>query len=79
MIKLICSATCLVSIRVTTHSWLVHTPHSVPSLCTLCQPVLIVRTSGKKFTFGVPFKVLTRQVELYNVFYSAGLQIWALI
>ena len=41
------------------------TPHSVPSSCTLCQPVLIVSTSDKKYRFGVPFKVLTKQVGLY--------------
>ena len=51
------SATCLVSTWVSTHSWLVSTPHSVPSSCTLCQPVLIVSTSDKKYRFGVPFKV----------------------
>ena len=36
--------------------------HSVPSSCTLCQPVLIASTSDKKYRFGVPFKVLTKQV-----------------
>ena len=34
-----------------------HTPHSVPSSCTPCQPVLVVSTSEKKYRFGVPFKV----------------------
>ena len=37
-----------------------HTPHSVPSLCTPCQPVLVVSTSDKKYRFGVPFKVLSK-------------------
>ena len=44
-----------------THSWLVNTPHSVPSSCTICQPVLMVRvsTSDRKYRFGIPFKVRT--------------------
>ena len=46
--------TCLVSIL-----------HSVPSSCALCQPVLIVSTSDMKYGFGVPFKVLTKQVCLH--------------
>ena len=41
------------------------TLHSVPSSRTLCQPVLIASTSDKKYRFGVPFKVLTKQVGLY--------------
>ena len=36
--------TCLVSTLVSTISWLVHTPHSVPSSYTVHQPVLIVST-----------------------------------
>ena len=60
------SATCLVSTWVSTHSWLVSTLHSVPSSCTLCQTVLIGSTSDKKYRFGVPFRVLTKQVGLYN-------------
>ena len=43
----------------------IQTLHSVPISCTLCQPVLIVSTSDKKYRFGVPFKVLTKQVRLY--------------
>ena len=39
--------------------------HSVPSSCTLCQPALIVSISDKKYRFGMPFKVLTKQVGLY--------------
>ena len=35
------------------------------SSCTLCQPVLTVSTSDKKYRVGVPFKVLTKQVGLY--------------
>ena len=39
---------------------------SVPSSCTLlCQPVLIASTSDKKYRFGVPLTVLTKQVGLY--------------
>ena len=34
-----------------TYSWLVSTLHSVPSLCTLCQPVLIVSTSDEKYSY----------------------------
>ena len=30
-----------------TYSWLVSTLHSVPSSCTLCQPVLMVSTSDE--------------------------------
>ena len=45
------SATCLVSTQVSIHSWLVSTTHSVPSLCTLCQTVLIVSTD-RKYRFG---------------------------
>ena len=37
-----------------------HTPYSVPSSCTPCQPVLVVSTSDKKSRFGVPFKVLSK-------------------
>ena len=37
-----------------------HTPHSVPSSCTPCQPVLVVSTFDKKYRFGVPFKVLSK-------------------
>ena len=44
--------------------------HSVPSSCTVCQTVLIVSTSDKKYRFGVPFKVLTKQVEQYIHMYS---------
>ena len=58
------STTCLVSTLVSTHSWLVSTLHSFPSSCTLCQPVLTVSTSDKKYRFGVPFKVLT-YVRMY--------------
>ena len=42
------------------------TLHSVPSSCTLCQPVLVVSTSDEKYRFGVPFKVLTKQVGLHT-------------
>ena len=59
------SATCLVSTWVSTYSLLVSTLHSVPSSCTLCTPVLIVSTSDKKYRFGGPFKILTKQVGLY--------------
>ena len=38
--------------------WLVSTLHLAPSSCTLCQPVLIISTSDKKYRCGVPFKVL---------------------
>ena len=55
-----------VSTLTNTHSWLVSTPHSVPSSCTLCQPVLVVSTSDKKHRYGLPFKVLTKQVCLYS-------------
>ena len=48
-------------------NWLVSMPYSVPSACTLCQPVLIVSTSDKKYRFGVPFKVLTKWAELVLV------------
>ena len=48
-------------------SLLMHTPHSVPSSCTQCQPVLLASTSDKKYRFGVPFKVLTKQVGLYRI------------
>ena len=41
------SVTCSVRIWVSNHSWLESTLHSVPSSCTLCQPVLIVRTLDK--------------------------------
>ena len=61
------SATCLVSTWIRIHSWLVSTPHSVPSYCTPCQPVLIVSThtsrSNKKYRFDVPYKVLTNLVS----------------
>ena len=30
--------------------------NSVPSSCTLCQTVLIVSSSDKKYRFGVPFE-----------------------
>ena len=53
---------------VSTHSWLMSTPHSVPSSCTLCQPVLIVSTSDKKYIFGVPFKVLLNQHHPLQIF-----------
>ena len=43
-----------------------HTPHSVPSSCTLCQPVLMVSTSDKKYRFGVPFELHTEQVGLHT-------------
>ena len=45
---------------------ILYTPHSVPSSCTLCQPVLIVSTSDKKYRSGVPFGVPTKQVGLYT-------------
>ena len=38
----------------------IHTPHSVPSSCTPCQPVLVVSTSDKMYRFSVPFKVLSK-------------------
>ena len=38
-------------------TWLTQTLHSVPISCTLCQTVLTVSTSEKKYRFGVPFKV----------------------
>ena len=60
------STTCLVSTLVSTHSWLVSSPHSVPSSCTLCQPVLIVRTFDKKYRFGVPRYLRIKQVGLYT-------------
>ena len=41
------------------------TLHSLPSSCSLCQPVLIVSTSDKKYRFGVPFKVLVKQASGY--------------
>ena len=48
-----CSVNTLVSgTRVSMYSWLVSTPHSAPSSCTLCQPVLIASTSDKRFRFG---------------------------
>ena len=47
------------------------TPHSVPSSCTLYQPVLIASTSDMKYNgFGVSFKVLTKHVGLYVRMYS---------
>ena len=39
------------------------TPHSVPSSCTPCQPVLIASTSDKKYRFSVPFKVLNKKLN----------------
>ena len=48
-----CSVNTLVSgTRVSTYSWLVSTPHSAPSSCTLCQPVLMASTSDKRYRFG---------------------------
>ena len=41
-----------------------------PSSCTLCHSVLVVSTSDKKYRFGVPFKVLTKQVGLYVLIIS---------
>ena len=42
---------------------LVSTLHSVSGTCTLCQPVLIVSTSEKKYTFVSLLRyVLTKQV-----------------
>ena len=58
------SATCLGSTLVSTYSWVVSTPHSIPSSCTLCQPLLTVSTSDMKYRFGVPLKVFTKQVGL---------------
>ena len=46
-----------------------HTPHSVPSSCTPCQPVLVVSTSDKKYRFGVPFKVLSKLDYIYSPAY----------
>ena len=43
----------------------IRTLHSVLISCMPCQPVLIVSTSNKKYRFGVPSKVLTKQVGLY--------------
>ena len=43
-----------------------HTPHSVPSSCTPCQPVLVVSTSDIKYRFGVPFKVLSKLGYIYT-------------
>ena len=42
-----------------------HAHASVSRLCTLCPPVLIGITSELKCVFGMPFKVLTKQVGLY--------------
>ena len=61
------SVTCLVATWISTYSWFVSTLYLVPSSCTLCQPVLIVSTSDKKYRFGMPFKVLTKQVCLYDM------------
>ena len=36
---------------------------------TICQPVLMVSTSDEKYIFGVPFKVLSKQVGLYIKYY----------
>ena len=46
-----------------------HTPHSVPSSCTPCQPVLVVSTFDKKYRFGVPFKVLSKLDYIYSPVY----------
>ena len=59
------NTTCSVSTLVSTYHQTMHTLHSVPSSCTLCQPTLIEKTSDKKYRFGVPIKVLTKQVGLY--------------
>ena len=62
--------TCSVSTlntRVNTHSWLVSTLHSVDGSCTLCQLVRIVSTSGRRYRFGMLFKVLTKHVGLYYI------------
>ena len=56
---------CLESTLVSTHSWLVSTPHSVPSSCTLWQLVVIASNLAKMCRFGVPFTVLTKQGRLY--------------
>ena len=64
------SATCLVSTLAGTYFWLVSTPHSVPSSCTLCQPVLTVSTSDKKYRFGVPFKVKHIDCSTKSVLWS---------
>ena len=45
------SATCLVS------TW-VSTLHSVPNLCTM------LTSTDSKYRFGVPFKVITKEVGL---------------
>ena len=64
----VCVSMCL-QLRVLLVMYVVDTLHSVPSSCTLCQPVLIVSTSDKKYRFGVPFKVLTKQVGLHTSSY----------
>ena len=43
---------------------LVFAPGYVMSI--ISQPVLIVLTSDKKYTIGVPFKILPKQVGLYT-------------
>ena len=73
-----CNQQTLVSIYV--HTYVLH---SVPSSRTLYQQVLIVstyicmyvRTTDKKPSFGVPFKVLIKQVGLYINAYIRTLSI----
>ena len=69
------STTCLLSTLVSTYSWLVSTLHSVPSSCTLCQPVLIVSTSDKKYKFSVPFKVLTNLPSNHDYTFTLTVEI----
>ena len=61
-------ATCIVSTWVGAYSWSVSTHTTlVPRSCTLYQSVLIVSTSDEKYIFGVPFKVLTKQVSSASI------------
>ena len=43
----------------------VHFTCSLSHTHTLCQPVQMVSTSDRKYRFGVPFKLLTKQVGFY--------------
>ena len=48
--------------------------HSVLSSHALCQPVLIVSTSVKKYRSGVPFKELTTSLAVYIYVVFLGLK-----
>ena len=48
--------------------------HSVLSSHALCQPVLIVSTSVKKYRSGVPFKELTTSLAVYIYALFLGLK-----